>query len=103
MPGRGWHIPHPVAAATLTRVSPRRRALLLLAAGLVLVAGGAVVLVSVPVGGVGFGWFEPVSGTTAPPRFYALRPAHLGATAVAVVGLVAASWAAGYLVGRRTT
>ncbi len=84
-------------------MSPRRRAGLLLAAGSVLVLASLAVLLLVPRSAASFGWFAyaPLTYTSAAPGFLFLDPTHRWAVMVGVVGLVAASWAAGFLAGRR--
>jgi hypothetical protein len=83
-------------------VSPRRRAWLLLAAGSVLLLFSAAVLVHGRRPADSFGWYAyaPLSDTAFPSGFVFLDPTQWGAIAVAIVGLVAAGWAAGFLAGR---
>lgn len=82
------------------RTVPRRPAVLLLVTGLVLFLIGVAVLAVTP---RNVGWFAyaPLSESTFAPPGYFLRPAHLGAAGLATLGLVGASWAAGYLAGTR--
>lgn len=80
----------------------RRRASLVLTAGVVLLVAGVAGLFLVPTSTAGFGWFAyaPLSEATFSPGVF-LRPVQLWAGAAALVGLAAASWAVGYLAGRR--
>ena len=82
-------------------MSPRRRALIVLVAGLTLVGVGVAVLMT-PQGVASFGWFAyaPLSEATFPPGLF-LTPLHLWGAAAGVTGLVATSGALGYMVGRR--
>ena len=82
-------------------VSSSRRIAILLLAGLALVVVSVVILVT-PRGVASFGWFAyaPMSGTTFTPGVF-LGPVHLWAAALGIIGLVASSWAVGYLAGGR--
>ena len=84
-------------------VSQQRRAWLLVIAGSVLVLVGVAVLLWIPTSGAAFGWFAyaPLSDSVFTPGFLFLDPTHRWAVVVAIVGLIVASGAAGYLVGRR--
>lgn len=86
-------------------MSSRRRAWLLLVVGGVLVLVSVAVLLLVPPSVTSFGWFAyaPLTDTAATPGFLFLDPTHRWAVVGGVLGLIAASWAAGFLVGRRTT
>jgi len=85
-------------------VSPQRRAWLLLVAGSVLVLASVTVLLLVPTPAASFGWFAyaPLSDTVVTPGFVFLDPTCRWAVVVGVVGLIAASWAAGLLAGQLT-
>jgi heme/copper-type cytochrome/quinol oxidase subunit 1 len=76
--------------------------LLVLTAGLVLIAVGVLVFVLVPSADVGWFAYAPLSSDQTFTTGGSLRPAHRWAAALGIVGLVATSWAAGYLTGRRT-
>ncbi|RYV51506.1 hypothetical protein [Pengzhenrongella frigida] len=82
-------------------MSPRRRARALLVAGSVLFLLSVAAFVLVP-SSVALGWFAyaPLTETAFTPGF-GLDSTHRWAVAVGVASLVAASWAAGYLAGRR--
>ncbi|MGV8976628.1 MAG: hypothetical protein ACOH17_01150 [Cellulomonas sp.] len=84
-------------------MSPRRRASLLLVAGSVLVLVAVVVLLLVPMSGDAFGWFAyaPLTQTDFTPGVPFLDATHRWAVVVGVAGLVVASWAAGFMAGRR--
>lgn len=80
---------------------PRRRALILLTAGLVLIVVGVAVLTLAPANQ--FGWFAyaPQSESVFSPGGTFLGTAQLWGAGALGVGLVASSWALGYLAGRR--
>jgi hypothetical protein len=81
-------------------VSPQRRARVLLVAGSVLLLGSVAVFLLVP---QSFGSFAyaPLTETAFTPRFGFLDPTHRWAAVVGLASVVVASWAAGYLAGRR--
>ena len=85
-------------------MSPQRRAGLVLVTGSVLFLVSVAVLLLVPRSEAAFGWFAyaPLTGNAFAPGFLFLDPAHWWAVVVDIVGLVAASWAAGFLAGRRS-
>jgi heme/copper-type cytochrome/quinol oxidase subunit 1 len=93
---------YPTAAeASLSPVSsPFQRVQLLLTAGLILTLIGVLVFVLVPSADVAWFAYAPVSGEVFTPGV-SFRAAHLWGAAAGIVGLVATSWAAGYLAGRR--
>ena len=81
-------------------VPQRRRAVPLLATGLVLIALGVCVLALIPTTVVGWFAYAPVSEATF-SRGTFLQPSHLAGAALLVPGLIGASWAAGFLAGTR--
>jgi heme/copper-type cytochrome/quinol oxidase subunit 1 len=72
----------------------------------VLVLAALAVLLMVPTSSAEFGWFAyaPLTDTVVMSgSFSLLDPTHRWAVAIGVTGLIAASWAAGFLAGRRAT
>jgi heme/copper-type cytochrome/quinol oxidase subunit 1 len=81
-------------------VQSYRLAKALLLFGVALIAVGAAVIALAPT--TQFGWFAyaPLSQSVFSPRLV-LGTAQMWGAALGVVGLVACSWATGYLAGRR--
>lgn len=99
---RGSHVEH-IREDYAHSVLSRRRAGLLLLAGSGLFLGSVAVLLLVPRSDAAFGWFAyaPLAGTAFTAGFLLLDPINRSAIAVGIMGLVAGSWAAGFLAGGR--
>ena len=81
-------------------MQPRRVPKFLLVGGVALIAAGGAIIAFAPTSQ--FGWFAyvPLSESVFTPGVV-LETAHLWGAALGAVGLIACSWAGGYLAGRR--